>query len=77
MEKIYTCTENNLIVNGYCYENCICDYQISRYGVIIGEKDMLKQNKVEGFLIRIKCDTSNEGGIMSGGGSLCSWMIDK
>jgi hypothetical protein len=49
---------------------------VSQYGVIGSENDFLSVNATTGFLIRVKCIDNNEGGIMSGGGSLCSWIIE-
>jgi hypothetical protein len=44
--------------------------------VVYGKKRQLIKNENTGFLIRVKPSHQNEGGIMGGVGSICSWMIE-
>ena len=75
MERIKTASYRNTLVNGSSSESVDCDYEVSHYGVISGKNKELEANKVGGFLIRAKPSSKNEGGVMDGGGAICSWKI--
>jgi hypothetical protein len=77
MERINTKTFKNVLINGSTVESTTCDYELSNYGVMLGKSKELVTNDVVGFLIRVKPSSSNEGGIMAGVGSICSWLIDE
>jgi hypothetical protein len=57
-------------------EKAACDYEVSNYGIVFGKNKEIVRSDVVGHLVRVKPITLNEGGIMSGQGSLCSWMRD-
>ena len=76
MERIRTRPIKNTLVCGSNVECTDCDYEISQYGVVYGKNRKLIKNEGTGFLIRVKPTYRNEGGIMGGVGSVCSWIIE-
>lgn len=77
MEKIITKPIENILMHGTAQSIKVeCTYEISQYGTIaIEDKQLLKSDSC-GFLIRAKPASANEGGVLVGIGSICSWMIE-
>ena len=44
---------------------------------MLARKGDLEVNRTCGFLIRAKPEDKNEGGIMAGVGSICSWVLEE
>lgn len=77
MERIKTASTENILIDGlkYCHTKTI--NEISQYGLILSEKGKLEKNETIGFLIRIKPSDVDEGGVMAGVGSICSWKVNE
>lgn len=75
MERIKTTPIKNVLICGAEVECTDCDYELSCYGAVYGKKKKLIKNESTGFLIRVKPSHKNEGGIMGGVGSICSWKL--
>jgi glutathione synthase len=76
MEKITTKPVQNILMNGLQNIKVNCIYEVSQYGIIAIDNNQLVKSDSCGFLIRIKPEDVNEGGIMAGVGSICSWIIE-
>ena len=77
MERIKTPSYKNTLISGSSSDYVDCDYEVSHYGVIYGKKRDVVVNKTAGFLIRVKPSSKNEGGVMDGTGSICSWRLES
>lgn len=76
MSKIITPAKENLLIYGQSSIKSQCVYEVSQYGTIVVEEGSLLSSDTCGFLIRTKPDCCNEGGIMAGVGSICSWILE-
>lgn len=68
---------DNPIMDGENYKVVDCLYEISRLGAFNWIDGKLNKNDVSGFLVRAKPSTANEGGIMTGIGSIVPWKLVK
>lgn len=75
MQKIHSKSSENCIIDGVNYHTLNCLYEISRYGAFSWIDDQLVTNVVSGFMIRAKPENANEGGIMTGIGSIVPWKF--
>lgn len=50
--------------------NCVCE--ISRYGVVMEIDGKLARNDIDGYLVRTKPETSDEGGVIAGYGAIAA-----
>lgn len=65
----------NAIMDGENFKIVDCLYEISRIGAFSWIDDKLNKNNVSGFLVRAKPEHANEGGIMTGIGSIVTWKL--
>ena len=75
MEKIFSKSSPNEIIDGKHYTMINCLYELSRYGAFTWLDYNLSYNAVSGFLLRAKPEHENEGGIMQGIGSIVPWKL--
>jgi glutathione synthase len=76
MEKIVTKPIENVLISGSQHLKAKCIYEVSQYGILGIDGDAILKSESCGFLIRVKPENVNEGGIMAGVGSICSWMLE-
>lgn len=75
MEKIETPALANIIIDGNTYRKANCVSEVSRYGVISSINGEVRHNTVGGFLVRVKSEQDNEGGVIAGTGAISAWRI--
>ena len=75
MQKIHSPAIENGIIVDESFVTQACEYEISRYGTLSWFDGEIVRNQADGFLVRAKPPTSNEGGIMAGIGSIVTWKL--
>jgi hypothetical protein len=65
-----------LLLNGENHVEAKCICEISQYGVILVENNELLESETCGFLLRIKPENENEGGIMPESAPYAQWSFN-
>jgi hypothetical protein len=77
MEKIFSKALPNAIIDGEGYTEADYQIEISRLGAFSWIEEEILTNDISGFLLRAKPVHANEGGIMTGIGSIVTWKFTE